>query len=130
MNTPTLESIQADFHHWREHRPHRRSPTPPELRDKALSLRDQHSTNAICRALGITRRMLLNWQNPPSALQHQTSAPVEFVRVPAEAEEPHSESHPLQLSLSQASGNHWCLKGDPSAEQLRAFVSALAGAAP
>ena len=130
MNTPTLESVQADFHHWREHRPHRRSPTPPALRHKALSLRDQHSVNAICVALGITRRMLLGWQNPASApqRQRQTPEPVEFVVLPTEAEKPHGESQPLQLSLTQASGDHWCLSGDPSAEQLHAFVSALAGA--
>ena len=83
MNPPTLESVQTDFHHWREYRPYRRSPTPPALREKALSLRDQHSVNAICIALGITRRMLLNWQSPPPAPQRQAPEPVEFVVLPS-----------------------------------------------
>ena len=127
MNTPTLESVQADFHHWREQRPNRRSPTPAALRSKALSLRDQHSVNAICIALGITRRMLLNWQCQKPAYHTSASEPVEFVMLPAKAENPRAESQHLQLSLTQASGDHWCLSGNPSAEQLQAFVSVLAG---
>ena len=127
MNIPTLESVQADFHHWREQRPSRRSPTPTALRSKALSLRDQHSVNAICIALGITRRMLLDWQRQMPAERSSASEPTEFVMLPAEAESPRGKSEHLQVSLTQASGDHWCLSGNPSAEQLQSFVSALSG---
>lgn len=127
MNTPTLDAVQADFQRWRQHRPYLRSPAPTELRDKALLLRERHSTAAICKALGITRRMLQNWQGQTAGSEPERPEPIEFVVLPPAADATHQGTRDLQLSLTQASGDQWCLRGDPSVDQLHAFVAALAG---
>ncbi len=127
---PTLESVQQDFQHWRQQRPYRRSPTPAALRDQALLLREQHSVAAICEALGITRCMLRRWRGQVTVPEPVPTAPVEFVVLPTEPESAGDRSGGgLQLTLTRAGGDQWSLRGEPSAEQLRAFVSALAGGA-
>lgn len=129
MQTATLESVQAEFQHWRQHRPYPRSPIPSVLREKALSLRDQHSAPEICKALGITERMLLAWQGAAMPAVPLPPAPLEFVALPAGEEAPRGEAATLQLSFTQPGGGQWSLRGNPSTEQLQVFVSALRGAA-
>ena len=129
MQTTTLESVRAELQHWRQHRPYLRSPIPPTLREKALSLRDQHPAAEICKALGITERMLLAWQDAAMPAVPLSPAALEFVALPAGAEALRGEAATLQLSFTQPGGGEWCLRGNPSTEQLQVFVSALRGAA-
>ena len=130
MNTLTLESVQNDFQHWRQHKPYLRSPTPAQLRDKALSLRDQYSVAAICKALGITRAMFQTWQGLATEAMCEAPTPVEFVVLPTQADDRCDLANALQLTVTRSSGEQWCLQGDPSAEQLRTIVAALTGGAP
>lgn len=130
MQTPTLESVQAELQQWRQRRPYLRSPIPSVLRQKALSLRDRHPAPAICKALGITEHMLLAWQDTAMPAVPVSPAPLEFVALPAgEEEAPGHEAATLQLSLTQPGGEQWCLRGNPSPEQLRVLVSTLKGEA-
>ena len=128
MNTiPTLKSVQAAFAQRRQHKPHLRSPFHGELRDQALPLQAHCAPGVICKALGISRGMLQSWQGHSALPPSTTAEPLEFVLLPTEP--PRAETERLQLALTRANGDRWCLQGDPSAEQLRAFVTALSGAA-
>ena len=130
MNTtPTLESVQAAFQQWRQHKPYLRSRIPAELRDQALALLTQHSPGDICKALSITRGMFLAWQGHAAPPRNATSEPIEFVTLPSAPAIASHSSEPLTLALTQANGDHWSLQGDPSVEQLHAFVTALSGGA-
>ena len=130
MNTPTLESVQNDFRQWRQHKPYLRSSTPTDLRGKALSLRSQHSVAAICKALAITRPMFQAWLDAATEPAEEAQAPVEFVVLPSPTDDPCDPTTALELTITRVSGDQWCLRGDPSAEQLRALVTALTGGAP
>lgn len=129
MQTTTLESVQAEFQQWRQQRPYLRSPIPSLLREKALSLRDRYPSSAICKTLRITERMLLTWQDAAMPAVPVSPAPLEFVVLPAGEEAPGHEAATLQLSFTQPGGEQWCLRGNPSAEQLRVLVSTLKGEA-
>ena len=130
MNTPTLESVQNDFRQWRQHKPYLRSPTPTDLRSKALSLRSQHSVAAICKTLEITRPMLQAWRDAATAPSDEAQAPIEFVVLPKPTDDRCDKAKELELTITRVSGDQWCLRGDPSAEQLHALVTALTGGAP
>ena len=84
--SPTLESVQQAFDHWRATRG-KRTRTPIGLRRRAVALRDSYPASHICTALKINDTALKRWANEtplPSALvpsSHQT----ELVELPAEA---------------------------------------------
>ena len=131
MNTPTLESVQNDFRQWRQHKPYLRSPAPTDLRSKALSLRSQHPVAAICKALEITRPMFQAWLGTATEPPDEAQAPVEFVVLPTTPTDDRcDQTKNLQLTVTRVSGDQWCLRGDPSTEQLHTFVTALTGGAP
>ena len=127
MNTPTLESVQNDFQQWRQHKPYLRSSTPADLRDKALSLRGQYSVPAICKTLGITRSMLQTWLDAATEPPREAQAPIEFVVLPTPTDDRCDKAKELELTITRVGGDQWCLRGDPSAEQLHTFVTALTG---
>jgi hypothetical protein len=129
MQTATLESVQAEFQHWRQHRPYLRSPIPSVLRAKALSLRDQYATPAICKALSITERMLIAWEDAATPAEPLSPAPLAFVALPTGEEAGCRDATTLALSCTQPGGIQWCLRGNPSPEQLRVLVSAIKGEA-
>ena len=128
--TPTLEAVRAEFEQWRQNKPYLRSPTPNELKSRALALLAHHSPGDICKALGITRSMLKTWQGPIRPDSAAAAEIIEFVALPIEPlPAPPRSGTPVSLALTLANGDHWCLRGDPSAEQLSAFVAALSGGA-
>jgi hypothetical protein len=127
--TPTLEAVQAEFRQWRQHKPYLRSPTPNELKGRALALLAHHSPVDVCKALGITRCMLKTWQGPVRPDSAATAETIEFVTLPIEPLPAPRPGTPVTLALTLANGDHWSLQGDPSAEQLSAFFAALSGGA-
>ena len=71
MQTATLESVQAEFQHWRRHRPYPRSPIPSVLREKA-PLRYRHLSSGLVRPSTIPKYNL----NGAQSLQPEGLRPI------------------------------------------------------
>lgn len=126
--TPTLESVQAEFKQWRRNKPYLRARTPDELRDQVLTLLPHHSHSDLCKILGMSRSMLQGWEDHANSQPTAVAEPIEFVALALESPPTSRPAESLTLALTQANGDHWCLQGDPSVEQLRTFVATLSGA--
>lgn len=122
---PELDALATEFEAWRAQRPHRRTPTPGMLRDKAVALLRICRPAHIIQALGISHAMLKAWQAEPCA------APVHTAFVPLEV--PRASAPMLALSteltLANRSGQQVTLQGDFSAAQLALVVRALSESA-
>ena len=102
MNTtPTLGSVQADFHTWRQDKVHLRSRTPDMLRHKALALLAYHSPIEIQKALSITQGMLNKWGGNTVQCRSHEPKPVEFVALPTEPPPAKHAAERLMLELTQ-----------------------------
>ena len=74
--------------------------------------------------------MFQAWLDAATEPSDETQAPVEFVVLPTPTVDQCDTAKALELTITRVSGDQWCLRGDPSAEQLRALVTALTGDAP
>lgn len=130
MNIPlTLEAVQSDFHQWRQQKPNARTPIPLHLREKAIALRADFSSNQITKALGINHSMLKSWsgerERKPSKQNRQPSESIEFTTIPATTDSNPFPGQTAQLSCDLSNGQRWCLQGGFTSEQLTAFIQSL-----
>ena len=83
--SPTLESVQQAFDHWRATRG-KRTHTPIGLRRRAVALRDSYPASHICAALKINDTALKRWANetPLSSAPAPSSQQAALVELPAD----------------------------------------------
>ncbi|MFK8079552.1 MAG: hypothetical protein AB8B97_04640 [Granulosicoccus sp.] len=85
--SPTLESVQQAFDHWRATRG-KRSRTPISLRRRAAALLGSHPASHVCSALKINDSALKRWAHEtpatPPLLPASNSAVVELTAQPIE----------------------------------------------
>lgn len=115
----TLESVQADFHQWRQTKTSSRSRIPEHLKQKAASLLMDMKPGKITKALGISSVMLKAWAGINTTDSDSRSV-VEFIALPVEPMPVTSEN--LSLNVTQPNGNQWCLQGNMTESQLNVFI--------
>lgn len=106
--SPTLESVQQAFDHWRATRG-KRSRTPISLQRRAVALRDAYPASHICNALKINDTALKRWaQEMPPATPLSPLSCTALVELPAEPTAPtryDSSTHPagvISIELGDA----------------------------
>ena len=107
--SPTLESVQQAFDHWRSTRG-KRSHTPIGLRRRAVALRDSHPASHICAALKINDTALKRWadETPLPSTLVPCSQQAALVELPTETSlhtPADSQAHPtssVSISLGDA----------------------------
>jgi len=107
--SPTLESVQQAFDHWRTMRD-KRTRTPIGLRRRAVALRDSYPASHICIALKINDTALKRWASEtplPSPLvpSSQQAALVELPADSSVSTRADSQAHPtssISIDLGDA----------------------------
>jgi hypothetical protein len=127
--TVTLESVQADFQQWRQHKVSPKSRIPDELRQKALALLADHPSSQLQKALGVSHAMLKAWAGKTAQNGANLPQPIEFVTLPVEQNPASCPANALQLEVTHPNGDRWGLQGNLSPSLLSAFVRALSGGA-
>ncbi len=129
----TLDTVQAEFEHWRQQKTSPQSRVPEDLKRKAVELCADYSSNKIIRALKIPPKRFSQWcsvsDNSCVKVPETT-----FLSVPSAALaasqgqqqlKPLAPSSAIQVTGSHTNGLQWCLQGEFTPEQLHAVVSAL-----
>jgi hypothetical protein len=134
MSAPlTLETLQADFRHWREHKPSPRSQVPKDLRNKVLAIKHSVKISQLTQALGVNSSMIKSWATKENALLNSADQPPKFISLPADSTaRTHQEgtlpaathTNQAQLSFEVSNGRRWCLQGDLNPQQITAFINA------
>lgn len=104
MDTPdSLPALVADFNALRKQKAQISTPVPDSLRQRAISLLDDHQTGQVTTALRITVSQLTQWRQ---ALQFDD--PTSFVEITSQAFTPQPS---INLELCFASGEQMNLCG-------------------
>ncbi len=115
MKAPsTLESVTAEFIHWRSSRASTNEAIPKQLRTQAIELLSHYKKSQIIAALKINHSSLKRWQQKGGeessgfvALAFETQAPL---ISPASPER--STFSGLNITLRNTSGIEMCINGD------------------
>lgn len=104
MDIPeSLSTLAADFNTWRKQKTKISTPVPDSLRQRAISLLDDHQTGQVTTALRITASQLTQWR-----LALQLDDPTSFVEITSQACTPQPS---INLELCFASGEQMNLFG-------------------
>lgn len=121
---PTLQSVRADFQHWRANKSTLGPRIPDDLRRDAVALLGELSASTITTAIGVSCSMLKAWRNEQP---QPTDIPIEFIALPSPAPATEPPIDALTLSVTQPNGAKWQLQGCMNPEQLGAIIHAVGG---
>lgn len=130
MSTPiTLETVKAEFDHWRQQKKHTQSRIPKALKQKAQALLAHYSRDEITKTLKVPEHRLVSWGGSDSSEIKEKStlaATVDFVPLslpPVQSDV--NGACTLTLNAPHTHGASWSLQGDFTPAQLNALVTAL-----
>ena len=75
----TLETVQAEFQHWRDNKANPKSRVPAQLKQSAVALCESYSSAIIVSALGINSTMLNRWGKQIAESSDPLNTGVEFM---------------------------------------------------
>lgn len=130
-----LDSLIADFTHWRTQRSHHRAAVPQPLRDRGVSLALASSRVRVSKGLGVSYAILNAWSPTLQATTRRrgTSHPSTPACVAAPAFVPLEHAVVAAalpaFTVSTSSGLQLTIEGACSAAQISALVLALCATA-
>lgn len=130
MSTPiTLETVKAEFVHWRQQKTHTQSRIPKALKQKAQALLAHYSRDEITKTLKVPEHRLISWRGSDSAEIEEEStltANMDFVPLSVPPVQPDvNGACTLTLKAPHTHGASWSLQGEFTPAQLNALVTAL-----
>jgi hypothetical protein len=130
MSTPiSLETVKAEFDHWRQHKKCSQSRIPKTLKQKALTLLAHYSRDEVVKTLKVPEHRLLSWEAPDSTAGKEEptlASTTDFVPLSLPRGQPSvNGACPVTIRGTHAHGAPWSLQGGFTPAQLNAIVSAL-----
>jgi len=117
-NQDQMSVVTAAFERWRNNRNGRQAPTPPMLREQAVSLLNTFSCSQITSALKIGASQLKQWRNAIE-IPEKTS---QFVELPVS---PALTHNPFNVELCFVSGDQLRLCGVVDRDVLKTLIDAM-----